>query len=225
MAISGSEAAKRLEDVRTQIRKSASRFDSPDRTVELVAVSKSFPAEAIRVFLEAGQRRFGENRVQEAKQKWPELRRDFPDIQLHLIGPLQSNKVRDAVGLFDVIESVDREKIARALAGEMVRAGKQLGVFIQVNIGEEAQKAGVSPGDTLSLVRLCRDVLAMDVRGLMCIPPQGAAPGPYFARLAFLAREAGLDGLSMGMSGDYPVGIEMGATHVRVGSALFGERG
>jgi pyridoxal phosphate enzyme (YggS family) len=200
------------------------RFGPPPAEVELVAVSKTFPAEAIEPFLAAGQRVFGENRVQEARDKWPGLRAAYPDVTLHLIGPLQTNKARDAVALFDVIETVDRDKLAGVLAAEMARAERRLPCLVQVNIGLEEQKAGIAPAETVAFVQRCRDVHGLDIVGLMCIPPDGMPPGPYFAHLATLARDAGVSGLSMGMSGDFETAIAMGATHVRVGSALFGAR-
>lgn len=190
----------------------------------LVAVSKTFDANAIRPVIEAGHRVFGENRVQEAASKWPGLRELAGDIELHLIGPLQSNKTAEAVALFDVIESVDRPKIAKALANEMERQGKTLRLYVQVNIGEEEQKAGVMPTDAVEFVRACREDHGLLVEGLMCIPPLAENPGPYFALLRKLGREAGVEKLSMGMSGDYDIAIAFGATSVRVGSAIFGSR-
>ena len=175
-------------------------------------------------YLDAAQRVFGENRVQEAQAKWPALRERYADVELHLIGPLQTNKAREAVGLFDVIETVDREKLAGVLDDEMDRAGRRLPCFVQVNIGLEEQKAGIAPAETVDFVTRCRGVHGLDVVGLMCIPPDGVPPGPYFAQLAGLARLAGVSRLSMGMSGDFEVGIAMGATDVRLGSALFGHR-
>ena len=224
--MSGEEAraAERLEIIRHRIEKAANRFGPPAGQVELIAVSKTFPAEAIEPFLVAGQRRFGENRVQEAKAKWPALRERYPDVELHLIGPLQTNKVKEAVALFDVIETVDRERLAAALAGEMQCTGRRLPCFVEVNIGGEAQKAGIAPDATVEFVRRCRDVHGLNVVGLMCIPPDGMSPGPYFAHLATLGREAEVGSLSMGMSGDFEVAVGMGATQVRVGSALFGQR-
>lgn len=214
----------RLAEIAARIEAARRRFGPPPERVALVAVSKTFPAAAVLPFLEAGQRRFGENRVQEAKAKWPAIRAQFPDIELHLIGPLQTNKVREAVALFDVIETVDREKLAAALRAEFDRVGKSLPCFIEVNIGGEAQKSGVAPADTRGFVELCRRTYGLDIVGLMCVPPAGLPPGPYFAQLAQLGREAGVAGLSMGMSGDFETAIAMGATHVRVGSALFGAR-
>lgn len=219
-----SNPAERLDIIRARMRKAAKRFDGEPMPVTLVAVSKTFDADAIRPLLDAGQSVFGENRVQEAQGKWPGLKADYPDTELHLIGPLQSNKAKDAVALFDVIESVDREKIAAALAKEMGAQERHLPCFVQVNIGGEDQKAGVPVDEAAAFVQRCREVHGLDVRGLMCIPPAAEVPGPYFAQLAMLARDAGLAELSMGMSGDFETAIAMGATQVRVGSALFGAR-
>ena len=224
MPVLPSTEAERLAIIRARIEKARRRFGTPPEQVELVAVSKTFPVEAIEPFLAAGQRLFGENRVQEARSKWPELKAKYPDVQLHLIGPLQTNKVKDAVALFDVIETVDREKLAIALAAEMQRSGRRLACFVQVNIGREPQKAGIDPDEAVAFVAACRTVYHLDIEGLMCVPPEGVPAGPYFARLAVLGREAGVQLLSMGMSADFEVAIEMGATHVRVGSALFGHR-
>ncbi len=218
------DAASKLAAIRDRIARAQARFGPPPADVTLVAVSKTFPAEAIEPFLAAGQRVFGENRVQEAKDKWPGLRQRYPDVELHLIGPLQTNKAREAVALFDVIETVDREKLASMLAVEMARAGRMLPCFVQVNIGLEEQKAGIAPDETVAFVERCRSVHGLDIVGLMCIPPDGVPPGPYFAHLATLGGAAGVAQLSMGMSGDFETGIAMGATHVRVGSALFGHR-
>lgn len=216
--------AGRLEAIRERMARAARRFDEHGRPVELVAVSKTFGAQDIVPLLEAGQRVFGENRVQEAKGKWPALRERYSGVALHLIGPLQTNKVRDAVALFDVIESLDRDRLAAALAAEMARTGRRLPCFIQVNIGGEDQKAGIAVSDAVAFTRRCRAEHGLDIAGLMCIPPVHEAPGPYFARLAQLARAAEVAGLSMGMSADFETAIAMGATHVRVGSALFGRR-
>ena len=215
-----------LREVNDNIAKAADRYGTrlQDKSPSLVAVSKTFDAKNIEPVLEAGQRIFGENRVQESQKKWPALKEKYPDVELHLIGPLQTNKVKDAVALFDVIQSVDREKLARALGKEFERVGKSLPIFIQVNIGAEEQKAGVDPNDALSFVELCRDELKLDVQGLMCIPPNGVPAAPYFAQMKELADRAGLSQLSMGMSADYELAVEMGATHVRVGSAIFGTR-
>ena len=219
-----SAAKDRLEAIRARIKAAHARFGAPPDRVELVAVSKTFPAEAVAPFLEAGQRVFGENRVQEAAAKWPGLRESYSDIELHLIGPLQTNKAREAVALFDVIQTVDRDKLAGVLAAEMARAGKALPCFVQVNIGQEPQKAGIAPDEAVAFVDRCRAEHGLNIVGLMCIPPDGVPPGPYFAQMAGLARQAGVDQLSMGMSGDFETAIAMGATHVRVGSALFGSR-
>ncbi|MCB1451054.1 MAG: YggS family pyridoxal phosphate-dependent enzyme [Nitratireductor sp.] len=190
----------------------------------LVAVTKTFGADEILPVLETGQRIFGENRVQEAQSKWPGLRQRFPDIELHLIGPLQSNKTAEAVALFDVIETVDREKIASALAAEMRKQARHPTLLVQVNTGDEPQKAGISPKDAVAFVETCRTRHGLEISGLMCIPPADENPGPHFALLAKLAAQAGLDILSMGMSGDFEIATALGATHVRVGSAIFGTR-
>jgi pyridoxal phosphate enzyme (YggS family) len=197
---------------------------APAPETRLVAVSKTHPAERIRLVLEAGHRIFGENRVQEAKAKWPQLRAEFSGIELHLIGPLQSNKVREAIELFDVIHSLDRSRLAEALRAEIDRTGRAPVLFIQVNTGEETQKAGVAPQDAPAFIAFCREELRLPVKGLMCIPPANEAPAPHFALLAKLAHAHGLSYLSMGMSADFELAIRFGATHVRVGSAIFGER-
>ena len=207
-----------LAAIRTRIRSA-----DPARDVTLVAVSKNFGADAVSAALAAGQRVFGENRVQEAAGKFPALKAAHPDLELHLIGPLQTNKVREAVALFDAIESVDRAKLARELAKEIIRAGRAPKLFIQVNIGEEPQKAGVAPAELDALLAECR-ALGLTIAGLMCIPPNDQPPAPYFARLRELARVHGLTQLSMGMSGDFEIAVRHGATHVRVGSAIFGAR-
>ena len=214
----------RLEEVRERMRKAAVDAGRKPEAVALVAVSKTFDGEAIAPVIAAGQRVFGENRVQEAEGKWPALRDATPGIELHLIGPLQSNKTPEAVALFDVIETVDREKIARAIAVEMVRQGRLLRLYVQVNTGLEPQKAGIAPDDTVAFVTFCREELGLQIEGLMCIPPADENPGPHFALLAKLAERCGLNRLSMGMSGDYDVAIGFGATSVRVGSAIFGSR-
>ncbi|MCP8895862.1 YggS family pyridoxal phosphate-dependent enzyme [Shinella daejeonensis] len=214
----------RLTDVRTRIEKAAQEAGRPSGRTTLVAVSKTFDATAIRPAIEAGQRVFGENRVQEAQGKWPGLRAETPDIELHLIGPLQSNKTAEAVALFDVIETVDREKIARAIATEMQRQDRKLRLYVQVNTGLEPQKAGIAPDDAEKFVAFCRETLGLSIEGLMCIPPADENPGPHFALLAKLAQRCGLDRLSMGMSGDYETAVALGATSVRVGSAIFGMR-
>ncbi len=219
-----SDAVKRLEDVRANIEATERAANRSPGAVTLVAVSKTFDAEDIRPVLSAGQRVFGENRVQEAQGKWPALREEFSDIELHLIGPLQSNKAKEAVALFDVIETVDREKIAAELAKEIERQDKRPRLYVQVNTGLEDQKAGIDPRETVAFVTRCRDVHGLAIEGLMAIPPFDENPGPHFALLEKLAREAGVERLSMGMSGDYETAIAFGATSVRVGSAIFGTR-
>ncbi len=193
-------------------------------SVALVAVSKTQPATAVREALVAGHRLFGENRVQEAQAKYPALRESFPDLALHLIGPLQTNKVKDAVALFDVIETVDRPRLAAALAQEMERTGRRLPCLIEVNTGEEPQKSGVMPEAADAFVLECRDQLGLPIIGLMCVPPLDQEPAPHFALLREIARRNGLEVLSMGMSADFETAIRFGATHVRVGTAIFGAR-
>lgn len=215
-------AAETLADIRARIEKAAKLAGrKPD--VTLVAVSKTFGADEIRPLLEAGQRVFGENRVQEAATKWPALRDAFPGVELHLVGQLQSNKAAEAVALFDVIHSLDRSSLVAALAKAMAASGRRVPCFIQVNIGSEAQKGGVAIDD---LPALLDDVRAAQIplAGLMCVPPADHEPAPYFALLAKLAARHGLSGLSMGMSSDFEIAVQLGATHVRVGSALFGTR-
>jgi pyridoxal phosphate enzyme (YggS family) len=216
-------ASERLREVEARIAAAARGVGRRPEDVTLIAVSKTFTAAEIRPVLEAGQRHFGENRVQEAKGKWPALKAAFPGVQLHLIGPLQSNKAGEAVALFDAIHSIDRPKIAAALAAEMARQGRTPRLFVQVNTGEEPQKAGIAPADALSFLAHCR-ALGLTIEGLMCIPPLDEEPAVHFAFLAKLAAEAGVRGLSMGMSGDYQTAVELGATCVRVGSAIFGSR-
>ena len=217
--------AERLDAVRQRIASAAEGVGRGLSDVTLIAVSKTFGADEIRPVLDAGQRDFGENRVQEAQGKWPGLKEDYPDIVLHLIGPLQSNKAADAVGLFDAIHSIDRPKIAKALAKEMEAQGRRPKLFIQVNTGEEDQKAGVLPKEAGDLLALCHDELGLEIAGLMCIPPVEEEPAIHFAFLHKLAGELGLKELSMGMSGDFETAVELGATYVRVGSAIFGGRG
>ena len=213
-----------LEDVLIAMRSAEGNAGRQRNTVELVAVSKVQPAERVEAVLAEGHRVFGENRVQEAQERWTKRREQYPDLKLHLIGPLQTNKVRPAVALFDVIETVDREKLARKIAAEAAAQNKTVEVFIQVNTGDEAQKAGVSVAETVGLIELCRNELKLNVVGLMAIPPVDEDPAPHFALLAKMAKEAGLPKLSMGMSGDYEIAIAMGATQVRIGSAVFGAR-
>lgn len=216
--------AARLAEIEAEIAVAAAEAGRKPADVQLIAVSKTFDGAQIKPVLDAGQRRFGENRVQEAAGKWPALRQQFADVELHLIGPLQSNKTREAVELFDAIHSIDRPKIARAIADEMARQGRKLKLFVQVNTGEEAQKAGVAPRELTALLSLCRDELGLTIDGLMCIPPVDEEPAIHFAFLAKLAAENGVKGLSMGMSDDFATAVAFGATHVRVGSAIFGGR-
>lgn len=217
-------AVERLAFVRGEIRKAALGNHRQLDDVTLIAVSKTFPAEAIVPVLDAGQRVFGENRVQEVKGKWPALRARYTDVELHLIGPLQSNKAKEAVALFDAIHTVDRPKIAEALAAEIAKQGRKPKLFIEVNTGGEPQKAGVLPEQADDFIRTCREQYGLAIEGLMCIPPLDQPPAPHFALLAKIAARNGLEKLSMGMSADYPSAIAFGATHVRVGSAIFGER-
>lgn len=217
-------SAPALADVQARIAAAARNAGRDPASVNLIAVSKTFGQEHIRPVLDAGHRLFGENRVQEAKAKWPELRERYPETELHLIGPLQSNKTREAVALFDAIHTVDRPKIARAIAEEQARQQKRLKLFIEVNTGEEPQKAGILPRDAAGFVAHCRDELALEIAGLMCIPPLEEEPAVHFAFLAKLARDLALPELSMGMSGDFETAIGFGATYVRVGSAIFGSR-
>jgi hypothetical protein len=221
---SATEIPARLRLVREEIALAAEAADRDPGAVKLIAVSKTVPAAVIEEAIEAGQHVFGENRVQEAYGKWPALRELHSDIELHLIGPLQSNKVREAIALFDVIETLDRPKLARALAEEMERQGTRPRLFVQVNTGEEEQKAGIAPDETAAFVALCRDTFNLDIDGLMCIPPYDEEPAMHFALLAKLAEELGLAELSMGMSGDFAKAVAFGATYVRVGTAIFGER-
>ena len=216
--------ADRLAEVRQRIADAARGAGRDPADITLVAVSKTHGADRVREMLEAGQRVFGENRVQEAQEKFPDLKSAYPDLELHLIGPLQTNKARDAVALFDVIQSVDRDRIAAALAKEMTHLGRQPACYVQVNTGEEPQKAGVAPADVDAFVATCRDTYKLPVVGLMCIPPVDEEPALHFALLAKIAARNGLSCISMGMSADYETAVRLGATHVRVGSALFGAR-
>ncbi len=213
-----------LSAVRTEIARACKDAGRDPATVTLVAVSKTFPAEAIEPVIEAGQRVFGENRVQEAKGKWPALIEKHPGIELHLIGPLQSNKAREAVALFDAIHSVDRASLCEALAKEIEKAGKAPALFVQINTGAEPQKAGVLPQDADAFIKACSADYGLTISGLMCIPPVDEAPGPHFALAAKIAGRNGLKLLSMGMSADFADAIALGATHVRIGSAIFGTR-
>ena len=225
MSESTMSAQDRLLAVKESIAEKAREVGRSPDDIKLIAVSKTFAADAIRPVLEAGHRIFGENRVQEAQGKWPKLRADFPDFDLHLIGPLQSNKTKDAVALFNAIHTVDRPKIAKAIANEMRAQAKRLQLYVQVNTGEEEQKAGVMPADAKWFVEMCRNELKLGIAGLMCIPPIDEEPALHFAFLSQLAKETGLERLSIGMSADFDTAIKFGATHVRVGSAIFGSRG
>jgi len=223
------DPALQLNAILARIEAARKAAVKPAPSTTLVAVTKTHGVEQIMPVLAQGHRIFGENRVQEAKGKWPALRTQFPDIELHLIGPLQSNKAREAVELFDWIETLDRPKLAHALRAEIDRPefnrmARAPVMLVQVNTGEEPQKAGIAPRDTAEFIRLARDELKLPVKGLMCIPPADENPGPHFALLAKLAAEEGLPYLSMGMSEDFEIAIRFGATHVRVGSAIFGAR-
>lgn len=214
----------RLAAVRDSIAEAVRRYERDADAVHLVAVTKTFAAEAVKPLFLEGQRVFGENRVQEAQAKWPELKERYPDTELHLIGPLQSNKAEDAVALFDVIETVDRLKIARVLKKAEDKLGLTRRYFVQVNTGNEPQKAGIAVDETVAFVKTCRDEIGLNIDGLMCIPPADEVAAPHFALLRQLAEDAGLANLSMGMSGDFDTAIMLGATHVRVGSAILGSR-
>lgn len=215
---------ERYNAAKASIARAAKDCGRDPASVTLICVTKTFPADDVAPLLEAGHRVFGENRVQEALSKWPALREKYPDIELHLIGPLQSNKTREAVELFDVIESVDREKIAKALSEEIARTGKHPRLFVQVNTGAEPQKAGVLPENADSFLAACRDAYGLNIEGLMCVPPLDQQASPHFALLADIAARNGIAELSMGMSSDFELAIQLGATYVRVGSAIMGER-
>jgi hypothetical protein len=213
-----------LSAVRAQIERACAEAGRDPASVTLVAVAKTFGPDAIAPVIAAGQRVFGENRVQEAKGKWPALMAAHPGIELHMIGPLQSNKVREAVALFDAIHSVDRPSLCEALAKEQARTARRPLLFIEINTGAEPQKAGVLPQDADAFLARCGDEYGLRISGLMCIPPHDEAPAPHFALTAKIARRNGLELLSMGMSADFPAAIAMGATHIRVGTAIFGQR-
>jgi pyridoxal phosphate enzyme (YggS family) len=217
-------ASTGLASVRAEIARACRDAGRDAAEVTLVAVSKTFPPEAIEPVIAAGQRVFGENRVQEAKAKWPTLLAKHPGIELHLIGPLQSNKAKEAVALFDAIHSVDRASLCQALAKEIAKQARAPLLFVEINTGAEPQKAGVLPQDVDAFLAACRDSYGLTISGLMCIPPFEEAPGPHFALTAKIAKRNGLKLLSMGMSADFATAIALGATHVRVGSAIFGER-
>jgi PLP dependent protein len=224
LSIAAAMALSSLDEVRGRIGRAAALAGRKPDAVTLIAVSKTQPASRIHALIAAGQRVFGENRVQEAEAKWPAIRARHPDVRLHLIGRLQSNKAGEAVALFDAIHSVDRESLVTALAGAMAKAGRRPDCFIQVNIGDEPQKGGCAVADLPGLLGAAR-AADLPVAGLMCLPPADTEPAPFFGLLAKLARRHGVDGLSMGMSSDYESAVMIGATHVRVGTALFGERG
>jgi len=213
-----------LADVRAEIARACREASRDPAGVTLVAVSKTFGAESIEPVIAEGQRAFGENRVQEARAKWPALIARHPGLELHMIGPLQSNKAKEAVALFDAVHSVDRPSLCEALAKEIARQGRRPRLFVEINTGAEEQKAGVLPQDADGLIARCRDAYGLAIDGLMCIPPADEAPAPHFALTAKIAKRNGLKLLSMGMSADFPIAIAMGATHVRVGSAIFGAR-
>jgi len=219
------DEATHLAEVRSHIAAAAQAVGRDPASVTLVAVSKMHGADSVRTVLVAGQRVFAENRVQEAQEKYPALKTEYSDLELHLIGPLQTNKARDAVELFDVIQSVDRDRVAAALAKEMDRLDRRPACYIQVNTGEEPQKAGIAPGEVDAFVAACRNTYTLPIVGLMCIPPVDEEPALHFALLAKIAARNGLGNLSMGMSADYETAVRLGATHVRVGSAIFGARG
>ena len=218
------DPADNLKAILARIEQARRAAIAPADTVQLIGVTKTHAAERILPVLMAGHRTFGENRVQEANSKWPELRLRFPDIELHLIGPLQTNKVQEAVALFDAIHSLDRPRLAQSLKTELEKSARSLRLFVQVNTGEERQKAGIAPKEAVSFVRYCRDELHLPVIGLMCIPPVEEEPALHFALLKKLADAAELRCLSMGMSEDFETAIRFGATHVRIGTALFGPR-
>lgn len=213
-----------LRNVRLRIERAAQDCGRKPSDVALVCVSKTFPEYIIDPVLAAGERIFGENRVQEAKQKWPELKARYPGVTLHLIGPLQTNKVKEAVELFDVIETVDRPKLAEALAAEIKKSGKAPKLYVEVNTGAEPQKAGVLPQDADAFIKDCRERLGLQIEGLMCIPPEHEQRSPHFALLAEIAKRNHIPVISMGMSADFELAIQLGATHVRVGTAIFGAR-
>ena len=219
------ELIHNLTTVQIAISQAAIDAGRKPEDIRLIGVSKQQPEDRIDASLAAGLRIYGENRVQEAESRWLARRSKFTDLELHLVGPLQTNKVRSAVRLFDVIQTVDRERLAHALGRVMAEEGRHLPCFVQVNTGEEEQKAGISPGDTSAFVKTCMDKYALNIVGLMCIPPAQDAAAPHFAFLKQMADQLDLPYVSMGMSADYPAAVELGATHVRVGSAIFGDRG
>jgi pyridoxal phosphate enzyme (YggS family) len=225
MADTPQTIADALADVKGKIASACRTVGRDPATVTLIAVSKTFAADVIEQAIIAGQNVFGENRVQETKAKWPALREKYPDLELHLIGPLQSNKAKEAVAMFDAIHSVDRPSICEALAKEIVKQGRAPRLFVEINTGAEPQKAGILPENADAFLHECRNIYGLTIEGLMCIPPFQEAPAPHFALTAKIAARNGLKLLSMGMSSDFEIAIEFGATHVRVGSAIFGARG
>lgn len=216
--------AERLATVQAEIAAACREAGRDPANVTLVAIAKTFGPEAIEPVLAAGQRIFGENRVQEAKAKWPSLQARHPGVELHLVGPLQSNKAKEAVALFDAIHAVDRPSLCQALAKEIARQDRRPTLFVEINVGAEAQKAGVLPEEADAFIKACRETYGLQVSGLMCIPPVDEAPAPHFALLAKIAKRNNLNLLSMGMSSDFAIAVRFGATHVRVGTAIFGER-
>ncbi len=223
-ATSQPDPAKRIAEIRARIVTAAAEAGKDGAGVQIIAVSKKHGVETIERALAGGCRLFGENRVQEAQAKWPALKERYPDMRLHLIGPLQTNKARDAVALFDAIQTIDREKLARVLAEEIEKSGRSPDLFIQINTGEEDQKAGVAPAAADAFIAQCRKEYGLDVTGVMCIPPVDEAPAPHFALLKKIADRNDLANVSMGMSGDYETAVQLGATHVRIGTEIFGPR-
>jgi hypothetical protein len=219
-----SHVADTIAQIQDKIAAAARGVERDPGEVALIAVSKKQPEDRVQAALDAGHRVFGENRVQEAQQRWAERRAQFPDLDLHLVGALQSNKAKDAVELFDAIHSLDRNSVAKALSKEIAKQGRRPALFVQINTGEEPQKAGIAPADADAFIAWCRDELDLPVVGVMCLPPVDEEPAPHFALLAKIAARNGLSQVSMGMSGDYETAVQLGATHVRVGSALFGAR-
>lgn len=218
------DIASNFADIQKQIRKAERIASREEGATKLIAVTKTQSPEAIRAALATAHRLFGENKVQEAQDHWADLKREYPDIVLHLIGPLQTNKAKDAIALFDCIETLDREKLASALSDEMKKQGRDVPCYIQINTGEEEQKAGIAPREAKSFLQFCREECGLTVTGLMCIPPVNEPSGLHFALLKKMAGELSLANLSMGMSADFQKGIALGATHVRIGTALFGAR-
>lgn len=213
-----------LTEIRARIETAANGADRSAQEVSLIAVAKRQPLDRVNALLDAGHRVFGENRMQEAADKWPAIKRRFPDVELHMVGSLQSNKAADAIALFDAIHSIDRMKLARKVAEEIAAAQRDPELFVQINTGEEPQKSGILPQEADDFIRQCREELRLRISGLMCLPPIDEEPSLHFALLARIARRNGVKNLSMGMSGDFATAISLGATHIRVGTALFGDR-